>query len=69
MMSACIYAMCPTSVLFTCVQPIKAEAGLKLGLVDALAPREKLLAEAKAYALDMANGRKPRMNSLARTDK
>ncbi|KAG2485502.1 hypothetical protein HYH03_015775 [Edaphochlamys debaryana] len=49
--------------------PIKAEAGLKLGLVDALAPPEQLLAAARAYALDMAAGRRPRMASLHRTDR
>ncbi|GLI69386.1 hypothetical protein VaNZ11_013987, partial [Volvox africanus] len=49
--------------------PIKAEAGLKLGLVDALAPADQLVSTAKALALDIADGKKPRMYSLTRTDK
>ncbi|KAG2441459.1 hypothetical protein HXX76_003081 [Chlamydomonas incerta] len=50
--------------------PIKAEAGLKLGLVDALAPDAAgLLPAARALALDIAAGRRPRMYSLTRTDK
>ncbi|MEW5306749.1 MAG: hypothetical protein WDW36_009191 [Sanguina aurantia] len=48
---------------------ITAEAGLKLGLVDQIVPKDQLLSAAKAYALDMAHGRKPRMYSLHRTDK
>ena len=57
----------PRVVLY--VQPIKAEQGLKLGLVDELVAPEQLLAKAKVYALDMACGRRPRMLSLLRTDK
>lgn len=45
---------------------INHEAALKLGLVDAVAPKEQLLAAARAHALDMARGRKPRMMSLTR---
>ena len=51
------------------LQLIKAEAGKKLGLVDVIAPRDQLLSAAKALALDIAVGRKPRMLSLTRTDK
>ncbi|PNH03627.1 Glyoxysomal fatty acid beta-oxidation multifunctional protein MFP-a [Tetrabaena socialis] len=47
--------------------PIKAEAGLKAGLVDQVAPPEQLLAAARAYALDIAEGRRARMYSLTRT--
>ncbi|GFR46239.1 hypothetical protein Agub_g7785 [Astrephomene gubernaculifera] len=49
--------------------PIKAEAGLKLGLVDAVVPAEQLLPAARALARDIAAGRKPRLYSLTRTDK
>lgn len=51
------------------VQPIKADKAAKLGLVDALAPREQLLATAQRLALDIAAGRRPRVDSLTRTDK
>ncbi|GAX81453.1 hypothetical protein CEUSTIGMA_g8882.t1 [Chlamydomonas eustigma] len=51
-------------------QPIKHEAALQLGLVDALAPSlDQLLPVARKYALDMAEGRKPRVLSLNRTDR
>ena len=50
-------------------QPIKAEAGLKLGLVDEIAPADQLLAAAKRRALAIAEGRAPRVYSLTRTDK
>eukprot|EP00798_Chlamydomonas_sp_ICE-L_P011222 gene11222-18850_t len=50
-------------------KPIMSEAGLKLGLIDSIAPRGQLLETAKAYALDIANGRKARMFSISRTDK
>ena len=47
-------------------KPIKAEAGLKAGLVDAVVPPEKLLEAAKAAALDMAARVRPRPMSLYR---
>jgi len=50
-------------------KPISAEQGLKLGLVDALAPPASLLEAAKKWALDIAAGRRPWLQSLQRTDK
>lgn len=47
--------------------PIKDSEALKLGLLDAVAPAEQLLAAAKQHALDIAEGRKPRVLSLLRT--
>jgi enoyl-CoA hydratase/carnithine racemase len=57
-------------VLFT-PQPIKDSAAKKLGLVDEVVPggQEALLKAAKALALDIAEGRRPRLYSLYRTDK
>jgi enoyl-CoA hydratase/3-hydroxyacyl-CoA dehydrogenase len=48
--------------------PIKDSDALKLGLVDAVAPAQDLLAAAKQHALDIAVGRKPLVLSLLRTD-
>lgn len=49
---------------------IKAEAGLKEGLIDEVVSRpEDLLPAAKARALAIAQGRAPRLASLHRTDK
>lgn len=50
-------------------QPIKDKAAAQLGLVDAVVPRDGLLATAKRLALDIAAGVKPRLLSLFRTDK
>ncbi len=50
-------------------KPVKAEAALKLGLVDAIAPADALLAAAKARARDVAAGRAPRLRTLYRTDR
>jgi enoyl-CoA hydratase/3-hydroxyacyl-CoA dehydrogenase len=47
--------------------PIKDSEALKLGLVDAVAPAAELLQAAKKHALDIAEGRKPRVLSLLRT--
>uniref|UniRef100_A0A7S0UTE4 3-hydroxyacyl-CoA dehydrogenase n=1 Tax=Polytomella parva TaxID=51329 RepID=A0A7S0UTE4_9CHLO len=49
--------------------PIGAVEGLKFGLVDAVAEDKDLLETAKKMALDIAELRKPKMNSLTRTDK
>jgi enoyl-CoA hydratase/3-hydroxyacyl-CoA dehydrogenase len=49
--------------------PIGHAAALKLGLVDEVVPKEQLLAAAKAWALDIAAGRKPRLLSLTRSDR
>jgi enoyl-CoA hydratase/3-hydroxyacyl-CoA dehydrogenase len=49
--------------------PIKSEAALKLGLVDAVVPQESLLQAAKQLALDIASGAAPRMMSLTRGDR
>ena len=43
--------------------------GVKLGLVDEVAPADQLLAAAKRRALAIAEGRAPRVYSLTRTDK
>eukprot|EP00955_Chlamydomonas_euryale_P113715 366229-Chlamydomonas_euryale.AAC.68 len=51
------------------VQPIKAPAAAKLGLVDEVVPLEQLLDAAKHHALDIAEGRRPRNLSLVRTDR
>ena len=47
-------------------KPIKAEAGLKSGLVDAVVAPEKLLETAKSWALDMATQQRHRPESLYR---
>lgn len=46
--------------------PIKEGAAHKLGLVDAVVPKDKLLAEAKKLAHELAAGRAPRQQSLYR---
>eukprot|EP00475_Leptophrys_vorax_P025122 TRINITY_DN3507_c0_g1_i1.p1 TRINITY_DN3507_c0_g1~~TRINITY_DN3507_c0_g1_i1.p1 ORF type:complete len:728 (-),score=81.30 TRINITY_DN3507_c0_g1_i1:192-2375(-) len=50
-------------------KPIKAEAALKVGLADTLAPPASLLPTAKAWALDMAAGRRPWLRTLERNDR
>ncbi len=50
-----------------CPPPACPQAGAKLGLVDLLAPADQLLAAARRLALDIAEGRRPRMASLTRT--
>eukprot|EP00252_Welwitschia_mirabilis_P015102 TRINITY_DN33253_c0_g1_i1.p1 TRINITY_DN33253_c0_g1~~TRINITY_DN33253_c0_g1_i1.p1 ORF type:complete len:724 (-),score=145.86 TRINITY_DN33253_c0_g1_i1:411-2582(-) len=50
-------------------KPITSEEGKKLGLIDELVSPEELLAVARKWALDIAEGRKPWMTSLKRTDK
>ena len=47
-------------------QPIKEKAALKAGLLDGVAPADQLLAAAKALALEIAAGLKPRNYSLFR---
>ncbi|KAF8056781.1 Glyoxysomal fatty acid beta-oxidation multifunctional protein MFP-a [Scenedesmus sp. PABB004] len=49
--------------------PLRADAALKAGLVDAVVPVGELLAVARARALDIAAGRLPRLASLTRTDR
>lgn len=48
---------------------ITSEEGKKLGLVDALVPKEELLKVSRQWALDIAEGRKPWIRSLHRIDK
>jgi enoyl-CoA hydratase/3-hydroxyacyl-CoA dehydrogenase len=48
---------------------ISSEEGKKLGLIDALVSSEDLLNVSKKWALDIAEGRRPRISSLQRTDK
>lgn len=48
-------------------KPIKAEAGLKSGLVDAVVAPDKLLETAKSLALDMASQQRHRPMSLYRS--
>ncbi|KAK5814049.1 hypothetical protein PVK06_029501 [Gossypium arboreum] len=50
-------------------KPIMSEEGKKLGLIDALVPSKELLKVSREWALDMAEGRKPWLRSLHRTDK
>ncbi|KAK8559100.1 hypothetical protein V6N13_098695 [Hibiscus sabdariffa] len=50
-------------------KPIMSEEGKKLGLIDALVPSEDLLKVSRAWALDIAEKRKPWLRSLHRTDK
>ncbi|KAH1105514.1 hypothetical protein J1N35_009282 [Gossypium stocksii] len=50
-------------------KPIMSEEGKKLGLIDALVPSKELLKVSRAWALDMAERRKPWLRSLHRTDK
>lgn len=50
-------------------QPIKEGAAKKLGLVDAVVPKEKLLPAARQLALAIAAGKAPRSQTLYRTDK
>ncbi|TYH60538.1 hypothetical protein ES332_D08G300700v1 [Gossypium tomentosum] len=50
-------------------KPIMSEEGKKLGLIDALVPSKELLKVSCAWALDMAERRKPWLRSLHRTDK
>ena len=50
-------------------QPIKEGAAKKLGLVDDVVPKEKLLPAARQLALAIAAGKAPRTQTLYRTDK
>jgi enoyl-CoA hydratase/3-hydroxyacyl-CoA dehydrogenase len=47
-------------------KPIKEKAALKLGLVEGVVPAAQLLAAARALALEIAAGTKPRNFSLYR---
>jgi enoyl-CoA hydratase/3-hydroxyacyl-CoA dehydrogenase len=49
--------------------PIKEGAAKKLGLVDGVVPKDKLLVAAKQLALDIAAGKQPRQYTLYRSDK
>lgn len=46
-----------------------SEEGKKLGLIDAIVPSSELLKVSRQWALDIAEGRKPWMRSLHKTDK
>eukprot|EP00271_Cylindrocystis_brebissonii_P012925 TRINITY_DN32437_c0_g1_i1.p1 TRINITY_DN32437_c0_g1~~TRINITY_DN32437_c0_g1_i1.p1 ORF type:complete len:724 (-),score=169.85 TRINITY_DN32437_c0_g1_i1:675-2846(-) len=50
-------------------KPIAAEEGAELGLIDEIVPASELLSAAKAWALDIAERRRPWLQSLYRTDK
>ncbi|XAR67013.1 3-hydroxybutyryl-CoA epimerase [Bertholletia excelsa] len=50
-------------------KPITSEEGNKLGLIDAVVSSEELLKVSRLWALDIAEGRKPWLRSLHRTDK
>jgi len=50
-------------------KPLSARDALQNGLVDEVVTKEKLLSVAKALALDIADGLKPRLFSLERTDR
>lgn len=49
-------------------KPFKAEKALKLGLVDGIVPPAELLTAARSLALQIAQGRAPRLYSLYRFD-
>jgi len=51
-------------------QPLQADEALKSGLLDAVVPTaEDVLPAAKALALELAAGKKPRVQSLKRSDR
>ncbi|CAL9065762.1 unnamed protein product [Musa banksii] len=50
-------------------KPVKGEEAYKLGLVDALVPRDELVKTARFWALEIAACRKPWIRSLYKTDK
>jgi enoyl-CoA hydratase/3-hydroxyacyl-CoA dehydrogenase len=50
-------------------KPLKAEAALKSGLVDAIVSKGELLQAAKKMALGMAGGKVQRRKTLQLTDK
>ncbi|URD90228.1 fatty acid beta-oxidation multifunctional protein [Musa troglodytarum] len=50
-------------------KPVKGEEAYKLGLVDALVPRDELVKTARFWALEVAACRKPWIRSLYKTDK
>ncbi|KAG5595244.1 hypothetical protein H5410_036476 [Solanum commersonii] len=50
-------------------KPIMSEEGKKLGLIDAIVPSSELLKVSRQWAIDIAEGRKPWMCSLHKTDK
>eukprot|EP00854_Cymbomonas_tetramitiformis_P018996 gene18996-22708_t len=49
-------------------KPIKAQEAKKFGLVSQIVPPSDLLATAKAWALDVAAGRRPRVIALEKAD-
>lgn len=50
-------------------KPIMSEEGKKLGLIDAIVSSKELLQASRAWALDIAERRKPWVRSLHKTDK
>ncbi|KAK4768744.1 hypothetical protein SAY86_026894 [Trapa natans] len=50
-------------------KPIMSEEGHKLGLIDAIVSSGELLKVSRLWALEIADGRKPWLRSLHRTDK
>ncbi|KAJ3694535.1 hypothetical protein LUZ60_010015 [Juncus effusus] len=48
---------------------IKSQEGHKLGLIDKIVPQSDLIRVSREWALDMAEGRKPWVSSLRRTDR
>lgn len=50
-------------------KPLRDKAALKAGLVDRVVPREQLMAAARRLALDIAEGRAPRLQTLYRSDR
>ncbi|KAJ8466195.1 hypothetical protein OPV22_028747 [Ensete ventricosum] len=50
-------------------KPVKGEEAYKLGLVDAIIPRDELVKTARFWALEIAACRKPWIRSLYKTDK
>ncbi|PON50536.1 Crotonase superfamily [Parasponia andersonii] len=58
-----------TLYAFQLSKPIFSEEGKKLGLIDSIVSSEELLKVSRLWALGIAEGRKPWIRSLHRTDK
>jgi enoyl-CoA hydratase/3-hydroxyacyl-CoA dehydrogenase len=50
-------------------EPITCEEGKNVGLIDAIVSPEELLEVSRLWALDIAEGRRPRINTLQISDK
>lgn len=50
-------------------KPITSKEGKELGLIDAVVSLDELLRVSRLWALEIAEGRKPWISALGRTDK